>query len=247
MADSLQSFIEQARLRGAQLSGAPRKELTKAIQQPGKKGQGKTITAAELRRGQKTFERAGGTDYLSTVGRTYAADQLAKDLRKKFETQGYTQQGGYYVKPGDITGSVLEKVKGAGYSESDIRSALASNFAKATLDEQVNKFLGEGDYIRDPNTGTWSKKPAVNITDSGITTPITPVASGTVSGIYAGIDPDSAKGKTVAEIEYMTYIDPYRIQAKSAERRSRMEQATDLTKSRMQQANYLYNLIPSAF
>lgn len=59
MADSLQSLIEQARLRGAQLSGAPRKELTKAIQQPGKKGQGKTITAAELRRGQKTFEKAG--------------------------------------------------------------------------------------------------------------------------------------------------------------------------------------------
>lgn len=247
MADSLQSLIEQARLRGAQLSGAPRKELTKAIQQPGKKGQGKTITAAELRRGQKTFEKAGGTDYLSTVGRTYAADQLAKDLRKKFETQGYTQQGGYYVKPGDITGSVLEKVKGAGYSASDIRSALASGFAKATLDEEVNKFLGEGDYIRDPNTGTWSKKPAVNITDSGITTPITPVASGTVSGIYAGIDPDSAKGKTVAEINYLTQVDPYRIQAKSAERRSRMEQATDLTKSRMQQANYLYNLIPSAF
>lgn len=107
--------------------------------------------------------------------------------------------------------------------------------------------MGEGDYIRDPNTGTWSKKPAVNITDSGITTPITPVASGTVSGIYAGIDPDSAKGKTVAEINYLTQVDPYRIQAKSAERRSRMEQATDLTKSRMQQANYLYNLIPSAF
>lgn len=247
MADSLQSFIEQARLSGVQLAGAPRKELTKAIQQPGKKGQGKIITAAEIRGGKKTYEKAGGTDYLSTVGRTYAAEQLAKDLRKKFETKGYTRQGGYYVKPGDITGSVLEKVKAAGYGEEDIRSTLASGFAKATLDEEVAKFLGKGEYTRDPNTGTWSKKPTITVTGSGTIPPITSVPTGTVSGIYAGIDPDAAKGKTIAEIEYMTEIDPYRIQAKSAERRARMEQATDLTKSRMQQANYLYNLIPSAF
>lgn len=245
MADSLQSFIEQTRLSGVQLAGAPRKELTKAIQQSGKKGKGKTITAAELRRGQTTFEKAGGTDYLSTVGRTYAAEQLAKDLRKKFETQGYTQQGGYYVKPGDITGSVLEKIKAAGFGEEDIRSTLASGFAKATLDEEVTKFLGAGDYIRDPNAGTWSKKPTITVTGSGTTPPIVTVTSG--SGIYAGINPDKAPGSTVAEMEYMTLIDPYKIQAKSAERRSRMEQATDLAKSRMQQANYLYNLIPSAF
>jgi len=247
MADSLQSFIEQTRLSGVQLAGAPRKELTKAIQQSGKKGKGKTITAAELRRGQTTFEKAGGTDYLSTVGRTYAAEQLAKDLRKKFETQGYTQQGGYYVKPGDITGSVLEKIKAAGFGEEDIRSTLASGFAKATLDEEVTKFLGAGDYIRDPNAGTWSKKPTITVTGSGTTPPIVSVTSGTVSGIYAGINPDKAPGSTVAEMEYMTQVDPYKIQAKSAERRSRMEQATDLAKSRMQQANYLYNLIPSAF
>lgn len=247
MADALESLIQQARLRGVQLSGAPKKELTQSIQQSGKKGQGKTITAAEVRGGKKVYEKAGGTDYLSTVGRTYAANQLAKDLRKKFEKQGYTQQDGYYTKAGNITEDVLKKATGAGFGEKDIRSYLAGKFAQGELDEQVSKFMGQGNYQLDPTTGRWSEKPEITVTGGGTTPPITPVSSGTVSGIYAGIDPGKAPGSTIAEMEYMTLIDPYKIQAKSAERRARMEQATDLTKARMQQANYLYGLIPSAF
>lgn len=247
MADALQSLIEQARRKGAQLTGAPKKELTQAIQKAGKKGQGKTITAAEMRGGKKVYEKAGGTDYLSTVGRTYAANQLAKDLRKKFEKQGYTQQDGYYTKAGNITQDVLSKATGAGFAEKDIRSYLADKFAQGELDEQVSKFMGQGNYQLDPSTGRWAAKPEITVTGGGETPLPTTVPPGTVSGIYAGLDPDAAKGSTVAEIEYMSQIDPYKIQAKSAERRARMEQATDLTKSRMQQANYLYNLIPSAF
>jgi hypothetical protein len=48
-------------------------------------------------------------------------------------------------------------------------------------------------------------------------------------------------------MEYATMIDPYKIQAKSAERRTRMETSANLAQQRIQQANYLYNLIPSAF
>lgn len=247
MADALESLIEQARRKGVQLSGAPRKELTKAIQQSGKKGKGKTITAAEVRGGQKVYEKSGGTDYLSTVGRTYAANQLAKDLRKKFEKQGYTQQDGYYTKAGNITQDVLSKATGAGFGEKDIRSYLAGKFAQGELDEQVSKFMGQGNYQLDPTTGRWSAKPEITVTGTDTSSAITTVSPGTVSGIYAGINPDDAPGSTIAEMEYMAQIDPYKIQAKSAERRARMEQATDLTKSRMQQANYLYNLIPSAF
>lgn len=249
MADSLQSFIEQARIKGVQLSGAPKKELTKKIQKPGQAG--KKITAREVAKAKEYYTTStkgaeNVPDYLSTVGRTFAADQLAKDLREKFKTKGYTKQGGYFVKPGAITGDVLGKAQAAGYGAKDIREILASGFAQEKLDEQVTKFMGEGEYVRDPNTGAWGKKPVITVTETGATPEITTVTTGTVSGIYAGISP-GGQGKTPAEIEYMAQIDPYKIQAKSAERRARMEQAADLTKARMQQANYLYNLIPSAF
>ena len=249
MADSnsLAALIAKARQKGVQLTGGAKKELTKVVQQSGKKGQGKKITAAEVKGGKKTFAQAGGTDYLATIGRTYAADKLAKDVRKRFESKGYTKEGGYYVKPGAITESALEKAKGAGYSSDDIRSYLAGSFAQNELGDQVSKFIGEGNYQLDPTSGRWSKKPEISITGGGTTSPISPVAPGTTSGIYAGIDPDAAPGSTVGEMEYATMIDPYKIQAKSAERRTRMETSANLAQQRIQQANYLYNLIPSAF
>ncbi|RPJ30626.1 MAG: hypothetical protein EHM17_14445 [Verrucomicrobiaceae bacterium] len=249
MADSnsLAALIAKARQKGVQLTGGAKKELTKAVQQSGKKGQGKKITSAELKGGKKTFAQAGGTDYLATIGRTYAADKLAKDVRKRFESKGYTKEGGYYTKPGAITESVLGKAQGAGYSSDDIRSYLAGNFAQNELGDQVSKFIGEGNYQLDPTSGRWSKKPAISIAGDGLTPPISPVVSGTTSGIYAGINPDAAPGSTVGEIEYATMIDPYKIQAKSAERRTRMETSANLAQQRIQQANYLYNLIPSAF
>jgi hypothetical protein len=249
MADSnsLAALIAKARQKGVQLTGGAKKELTKAVQQSGKKGQGKKITAAELKGGKQVYTKAGGTDYLATVGRTYGAKQLSKDLRKRFESKGYTKEGGYYTKPGAITESVLGKAQGAGYSSDDIRSYLAGNFAQNELGDQVSKFIGEGNYQLDPTSGRWGKKPEISITGGGTTSPISPVAPGTTSGIYAGIDPDAAPGATVGEMEYATMIDPYKIQAKSAERRTRMETSANLAQQRIQQANYLYNLIPSAF
>jgi hypothetical protein len=249
MADStaLAALFEQARRRGVQLTGGAKKELTKEIQQSGKAGKGKKITAAEVKGGKQAYGKAGGTDYLSTVGQTYAANQLAKDVRKRFESKGYTKEGGYYVKPGAVTESALEKAKGAGYSSDDIRSYLAGSFAQNELGDQVSKFIGEGNYQLDPTSGRWSKKPEVTITGSGTIPPITPIASGTTSGIYAGINPDAAPGSTLGEIEYATLVDPVKIQAKSAERRTRMETSANLAQQRIQQANYLYNLIPSAF
>lgn len=280
MADALASLIEQARIRGVQLSGAPKKQLTKAIQQSGKKGKGKKITAAEVRAGQKTYEKSGGTDYLSTVGRTYAANQLAKDLRKKLEKQGYTQKDGYYTKAGNITQGVLEKATGAGFSEKDIRSYLAGQFAQSELDDQVSKFMKAGNYQLDPTSGRWAEKPPITV-DPGDKEP---TAIGTVPGStpgpYAGINPDNVPGSTPAEIQYAMGVDPYKIQAKSAERLGRLERSTnldlgllqqatdlmgkkmaygteydlakinrlkDLQLAKVQQANYLYNLIPSAF
>ena len=279
MADALASLIEQARRRGVQLTGAPKKELTKAIQQSGKKGKGKTITAAEVRKGAETYEKSGGTDYLSTVGRTYAADQLAKDLRKKFKAQGYTKTGGYYTKAGNITQDVLNKATGAGFAEKDIRSYLAGQFAQSELNDEISQFMGQGNYQLDPTSGRWSKNPPITVDDETKPTEIGTVP-GTQQGPYAGIDPNTAQGSTPAEIQYAMGEDPYKIQAKSAERLGRLERATNLDLGRLQQttdlmgkkmaygteydlakvdrlkalqqakiqqANYLYNLIPSAF
>lgn len=266
MADALASLIEKARIRGVRLTGAPKKELTQAIQKGGQRG--KKITAAEVRKGTKTYEKAGGTDYLSTVGRTYAANQLAKDLRKKFESKGYAKQGGYYTKAGGITQDILNKATGAGFREEDVRGYLANQFAQSELNDEVAKFMGKGNYQLDTATGRWSKKPAIDVDDTTKSPEISTVI-GTEKGPYAGINPDTAAGSTPAEIQYSMAIDPYKIQAKSAERQARLQQATDLLGKKMaygteydlakidrlknlqsakiQQANYLYNLIPSAF
>jgi hypothetical protein len=267
MSESLSSFINKARQRGVQLAGKQKQALTKAIQQSGKGAGGKKITAQEIAKARKTFVNKGGTDYLATVGQTYAANQLAGSARKKLAKKGFAQnEAGYYTKLGDITKDVLNKTLGAGYSEDDIRAVLAKDFAKTKLDDEVGKFLGEGGgYRLNKDTGMWEK---VGLTSGLGETPGTPSITGEL-GPYAGIDPDAALGATPAEMDYATAIDPQKIAAKSRERVARLQQATDLLGRRMaygaeydlsklnrvqalqqagiQQANYLYNLIPSAF
>jgi hypothetical protein len=268
MADgSLSSFIKGASKKGVKLAGKQKQALTKAVQQSGKKSGGKKITAKEITGGRKTFTKKGGSDYLATVGQTYNPKKLAGSARKFLEKKGFTKdESGYYTKQGGITGSVLDKTRGAGYSDEDIRATIAKDFSKTALDEQVGKFLGEGGgYKKNDVTGLWEKQ------DLGITPGGVPGAEGVTGtpGPYAGIDPDAAPGSTPAEMDYATTVDPYKIDAKSRERIARVQQATDLLGRRMgygaqydiaklgraqalqeaniQQANYLYNLIPSAF
>jgi len=267
MAGALQSFFEQQRKRGVQLSGAPKKQLTRAIQQKGKAGQGKKITAAELAKGRATYAKSGGTDYLATIGRTYRPAQLSSQVQGKLRKAGFTQDTtGYYTKAGPLTGSALDKALAAGYDPQEVRSYLAGNFAQSALDDQISKFLGQGgQYKLDPETGRWSKQ-SLDVGPNAV------AGMGTVTGnegIYSGINPDEAPGATPFEMQYAAAIDPYKIQAKSAERLGRLGQATDLLGRKMaygteydiaklnrlqnlqqaqiQQANYLYNLIPSAF
>jgi hypothetical protein len=54
-------------------------------------------------------------------------------------------------------------------------------------------------------------------------------------------------GATPFEMDYALNIDPYKIQAKSAERQSRISQQTSLQAAKIGQGTSLYNLIPSAF
>lgn len=267
MAGSLESFISQASKKGVQLSGGAKKQLTKAIQQSGQSGQGKKITVAEIQKGRKTYDKAGGSDYLATVGRTYGASQLSKEARNLLQKKGFTQDGGYYTKAGPITGSVIEKATAAGYKPGDIRSYLAGSFAQSQLGDEISKFMGEGNYQLDDVTGRWSLKPPISVSGGGLTPGMGTVGPG--EGIYAGLNPDAMPGATPFEMQYASMIDPYKIQAKSAERLGRLSQATDLLgrkmaygteydiaklnrikglqEAKIQQANYLYNLIPSAF
>jgi DNA-binding transcriptional regulator YdaS (Cro superfamily) len=228
--NSLESLIAQASRKGVKLSGSAKKELTKAVQQSGKKGQGKKITTAELSKGKSTFTKAGGSDYLASVGQTYAANQLSKDLRKRFESKGYTKDNGYYVKPGAISQSAIDKATAAGYDPKDIRATLASNFAQSALSSEAAKFLGET-YDRDPNTGTWSQR-VVTLPTGTTTGTTTGVTSG--SGIYSGIDPDAASGSTVAEINYATMMDPAKLDARLRERLGFLNAGVSQNLSRMQ-------------
>lgn len=261
---SLAGLIAQQRLKGVQLAGKQKQALTKAIQQSGQGGQGRKITAAELRTGKKGYK---GEDYLATVGRTYAAQRLAQPVRKKLEKKGFTKDsGGYYTKSGPITQNVLDKVLGAGYSEGDVRDYLAKNFAQGELDNQIGKFLGEGGgYKLNPDTGKWEKQGLGP--DDGKEYPVSPVTPG--EGPYAGIDPNAGEGATPAEIGYATAVDPYKIEAKSRERLgslqaglgaylgrldssttydvAKLNRIAGLQQAQTQQATSLYNLIPSAF
>lgn len=239
MAGALESFFQQQRKRGVQLAGAPKKQLTKAIQQKGKAGQGKKITAQELAKGRRAYAKTGGQDYLATIGRTYKPTQLSKQVQSKLKKSGFAKdESGYYTKQGAITGSILDKALSTGYDPQDVRSYLAGSFAQNELDDQIAKFLGEGgQYKLDTGTGRWAKQ---ELTPIGTTIPSpNEVTGGT--GIYGGINPETAPGSTVAEILYATAIDPTKIDAKSRERLGLLQAGTSAFLGNLQ-ANSAQNL-----
>lgn len=232
MAGALESFFQQQRKRGVQLAGAPKKELTKAIQQKGKAGQGKKITAQELAKGRQAYAKTGGQDYLATIGRTYKPTQLSKQVQSKLKKSGFTKdESGYYTKQGGVTGSILDKAISAGYDPQDVRSYLAGSFAQNELDDQIAKFLGEGgQYKLDTGTGRWAKQELIP-DDKKIPAP-GEVNNG--KGIYSGINPDELSGNTIAEILYATAIDPAKIDAKSRERLGILQAGTSAFLGKLQ-------------
>ncbi len=235
MAGALESFFQQQRKRGVQLAGAPKKQLTKAIQQKGKAGQGKKITAKELAKGRQTYAKSGGKDYLATIGRTYKPTQLSKQVQGKLKKAGFAKdESGYYTKQGAVTGSILDKALSAGYDPQDVRSYLAGSFAQSELDDQISKFLGEGgQYKLDTGTGRWTKQ---ELAPGSSTIPL-PGEITDGMGIYGGINPDALPGSTPAEMIYATTIDPYKIDAKSRERLGLLQAGSAQNLGRMQFAS----------
>jgi hypothetical protein len=232
MAGALESFFQQQRKKGVQLAGAPKKELTKAIQQKGRAGQGRIITAQELAKGRQAYAKTGGQDYLATIGRTYKPTQLSKQVQNKLKKAGFAKdESGYYTKQGALTGSIVDKAISAGYEPQDVRSYLAGSFAQNELDDQIAKFLGEGgQYKLDTGTGRWAKQ---ELSPGPQTTPSPNEVTGG-QGIYGGINPDAAPGSTPAEISYATIVDPYKIDAKSRERLGLLQAGTSTFLGKLQ-------------
>lgn len=214
--DALRSFIESQSKKGVKLAGKQKKQLSKAIQQSGPKSGGRKITAAEIARAKKQAPAPARKEFLATVGQTFSPSKLAKDVRKKLTKKGFTKdEAGYFSKPGTVTQSAIDKARAAGFSESDIRSNLAQNFARNRLSEEVSKFIGEGGGFKiNPETGQF--EPSGLNTGANDITPITGL--GANEGPFAGIDPDSLPGVTPAEFDFAAAIDPFKIEAKSRER-----------------------------
>lgn len=236
-------FLSGARRTGQDLSARQKKQLNKLIQSPKKGGKGKTVTAKELKQGQKAVKASGKDfgDYLGTVARTYGTSQLNKKAQKKLESAGYTQQGGYYTKQNPITGEMLSRGEEAGFKGEDIRGYL-SGLSSKDFGEGAARYMQQGEYDLDASTGKWGKRAPIGITDSsddsagGPTDFLNNFLTGQNQGIFAGLNPDEMSGYTPAEIDYATRIDPYKIQAKSSERQAKFQLGSNL-----------YGLIPYAF
>ena len=243
MAGALEDFLASQRQTGPTLTSAQQKKLKQLI---GVKGKQDTISAKELQQGQKKYTSGGQQfgDYMAAVAATFGEGRFKGGVKQQLTQQGYTPEGGKYIKRAPISGDILEKAKSAGYGEEDIRKYVAQTFAQKELGEGVGKFMGPS-YTLNPTTGKFES--VLAITTSGGTTTTPPITTTTGGGIFAGLDPDTMAGATPFEMEYALNIDPEKIRAKSLERQSRISQQTALQAAKIGQGTSLYNLIPSAF
>jgi hypothetical protein len=214
--DALRNLIESQSKKGVKLAGSQKKQLSKAIQQSGRGSSGKKISASEVAKAKRQAPQAVRSDYLATVARTFQPNKLAGNLKKKLTKKGFEQdQSGYFTKPGQITQSALDKAKQSGFSESDIRSTLASGFQGSRFDPSVTSFLTEGGGFKlNPQTGQFEST-GLNLGPNNI-----PSGAGTTGnqGPFAGINPDDLPGVTPAEFDFAAIVDPFKIEAKSRER-----------------------------
>jgi hypothetical protein len=243
MAGALEDFLASQRQTGPTLTAAQQKKLKQLI---GLKGKQDTISAKELEKGQKKYTSGGEQfgDYMAAVAATFGEERFKGGVKQQLTQQGYTPESGKFIKRAPISGDILEKAKGAGYGEEDIRKYIAQTFAQKELGEGVGKFMGPS-YTLNPNTGKFESVQAIT-TSGGDTTP-PPIKTAIGSGIFAGLDPDTMAGATPFEMEYALNIDPEKIRAKTLERQSRISQQTALQAAKIGQGTSLYNLIPSAF
>ena len=215
---------------GAQLPGEQQTAFRGTV---GYTGPGDIYTKKEFQKGKKAYKKSGQDfgSYLSAIAGSIGAEDIGSKLQEKFAKKGYKEFEGYYTTKAPVTASGIASLAQRGFEKSDVQKYIADRFKSDYLSSEVRKFMGE-DYRLNPDTGKYEKFDATIKLDTPTGTGnLDTSISGTVTkneGIYAGLDPDKMKGSTPYEMQYATLVDPHKIQAKSAERISRVGQGTAL-------------------
>lgn len=218
---------------GAQLPGEQQTAFRGTV---GYTGPGDIYTKKEFQKGKKAYKKSGQDfgSYLSAIAGSIGAEDIGSKLQEKFAKKGYKEFEGYYTTKAPVTASGIAAVAGKGFDEKDLQKYIAERFTSEYLGSEVKKFMGSG-YKLNPDTGRYEAIDSTitiptptGVSGVGTTLSGTVVPSGTVSGIYAGLDPDKAKGYNPNEMIYAAVVDPYKLQAKSAERIAKLGQGTAL-------------------
>lgn len=214
---------------GAQLPGEQQTAFRGTV---GYTGPGDVYTKKEFQKGKKTYKKSGQDfgSYLSAVAGSIGVEDLGAKVQQKLGKKGYKEFEGYYTTKAPVTASGIASLAQRGFEKSDVQKYIADRFKNEYLSSEVRNFMGP-DYKVNPETGKWEKIDSIISVDTptGGTQPtITGAVVPSGSGIYAGLDPDTMKGATPYEMQYATLVDPYKIQAKSAERIARVGQGTAL-------------------
>jgi len=213
----------------------------------GYRGAADKVTGKEFRQATKGKKGDQFQQYLTRVSGAVPISALKGKAKSAFEKAGFAEFDGYYGRP--ISASAVKKAASQGYSKEDVEDYLAQKFLGSQLSGEVSRFVGEsGRYKVDPVTGKYVKT-TPTVTETGEDSSTSPFANMTTSirDFLDGLNPDAAPGSTIAEMEYATQIDPYKIQAKSAREQALISAKTSKDIAQTQQANALYNLIGYAF
>lgn len=216
---------------GAQLPGEQQTAFRGTV---GYTGPGDIYTKKEFQKGKKAYKKSGQDfgSYLSAIAGSIGTEDIGSKLKEKFAKKGYKEFEGYYTTKAPVTASGIASVARRGFEQSDIQKYIADRFKNEYLDSEVRKFMGDG-YTLNPETGKYeifdpTIKLDTPIPSGGIDTTLSGALLPKASGIYAGLDPNKMEGYNPNEMEYASRVDPFKLQAKSAERIAKLGQGTAL-------------------
>lgn len=236
--------LEQLFRTGTNMSRARQKKVGRSV---GYRGAADKVTGKEFRQATKGREGDQFQQYLTRVSGAVPISALKGKAKSAFEKAGFAEFDGYYGRP--ITEKAVKKAAQQGYAKEDVQDYLAQNFLGGQLSGQVSRFIGEsGRYKVDPVTGKYVKN-VTEVTPTGEESDTSATANSvsSIRDFLDGLSPEGAPGSTIAEMEYASQIDPYKIQAKSAREQALIDSKTRKDLAQIQQANSLYGLIGYAF
>ena len=236
--------LEELFRTGTSMSPGRQKKVGRSV---GYRGAADQVTGKEFRKATKNKQGEQFQQYLTRVSGAVPISALKGKAKSAFEKAGFAEFDGYYGRP--IGAKDIKKAASQGYAKEDVEDYLAQKFLGNQLSGEVSRFVGEsGRYKVDPVTGKYVKN-ITEVTPTGEQSD-TSAAANTVSSIrdfLDGLSPEGAPGSTIAEMEYASQIDPYKIQAKSAREQALIDSKTRKDLAQIGQANSLYGLIGYAF